>query len=475
MGSRHRWSDRPSFLAFLAVDQEDATMTAHTREHVSPQHVPAQHVPAQHIATVIIGAGQAGLSLSRCLAARGLEHVVLDRGGVAHSWRTQRWDSFTLLSPNWQTRLPGHRYRGPDPEGFMTGAQVVAFFEEYARSFAAPVRTGVTVRRVRPTADGWLLDTTSGTLTATNVVVATGDLGHPRIPAVGADLPADLVALHTSAYRNPAQLPAGTVLVVGAGPSGQQIAAELAAAGRRVHLAVGRHRCLPRRYRGRDTYWWMDRLGMLDRTVDSLPGGRGRSPNAVLAGGVRDLDVRRLVAEGVTAHGRLTGLDGRTLTFADDLPATLADAEGNARRFRATVDAHVAASGLDVPVEQVPEPGDAPWLTDAPRTLDLDDVAAVVWATGFGRDHRYVEAPVLDGDGEPAHRRGVTAAPGLYFLGLRWQYRRNSSFIDGVGADAEFLADQIERRRIERRATDRREAERREVEGAPDARELTAA
>ena len=211
------------------------------------------HDSSRHVPTVVIGAGQAGLSVSRCLTARGLEHVVLDRGTVAHSWRTQRWDSFTLLSPNWQTRLPGYRYRGPEPDGFMTGAQVVAFFEDYARSFAAPVRGGVTVRRVVPTAGGWLLDTTSGPLTATDVVVATGDLAHPSIPAAAADLPPDLVTLHTSAYRNPAQLPAGAVLVVGAGPSGQQIAAELAASGRRVHLAVGRHRSLPRRYRGRDT------------------------------------------------------------------------------------------------------------------------------------------------------------------------------------------------------------------------------
>jgi putative flavoprotein involved in K+ transport len=376
------------------------------------------------VPTVVVGAGQAGLALSRCLTARGLRHVVLERGTIAHSWRTQRWDSFTLLSPNWQTRLPGYGYSGPDPHGFLTGPQVVAFFEDYARSFAAPVRCDVAVRRVRPAAEGWLVDTTAGPLSAANVVLATGDLGHPRIPAVAARLPRDLVQRHSSAYRNPAQLPAGPVLVVGAGPSGQQVAAELAAAGRRVHLAVGRHRCLPRRYRGHDAYWWMDRLGMLDRTVDSLPAGRRRSPNAVLAGGVRDLDVRRLVAEGVTAHGRLLAAEGDVLTFAGDLPATLAAAEDNARRFRAAVDAHVATHGLDVPAETVADRGDEPWTTRAPRTLALADLAAVVWATGFGRDHRYVEAPVLDEDGEPVHRRGVTAAAGLYFLGLRWQYRR---------------------------------------------------
>jgi putative flavoprotein involved in K+ transport len=442
MGSRRRWPRRPRFLAFGTADQEDTVTTPPTIH-------PAAHPAArpEHVPTVVVGAGQAGLALSRCLTARGLEHVVLERGTVAHSWRTQRWDSFRLLSPNWQTRLPGHRYTGPDPDGFMTGGQVVAFLEDYARSFAAPVRSGVTVRGIRPAGGGWLVDTTDGPLSAGNVVLATGDLAHPRIPALAAHLPRDLVQRHTSAYRNPAQLPAGAVLVVGAGPSGQQIAA-----GRRVHLAVGRHRCLPRRYRGHDAYWWMDRLGMLARTVDSLPTGPHRSPNAVLAGGVRDLDVRRLVAEGVTAHGRLLGVHRGTLSFAGDLPATLAAAEDNARRFRAAVDAHVAAHGPAVPVETVPAPADAPWIADAPRTLDLDGVAAVVWATGFARDHRDVEAPVLDADGEPVHRRGVTAAPGLYFLGLRWQYRRNSSFVDGVGADAEHVADHIAARGADRTA-----------------------
>ena len=398
-----------------------------------------------HIATVVIGAGQAGLALSHCLTARGLEHVVLDRGTIAHSWRTQRWDSFTLLSPNWQTRLPGYRYRGADPAGFMTGAQVVAFFEDYARSFAAPVRGGVTVRRVTPLGRRWLIDTSTGTLTADNVVVATGDLTHPHVPRLGSGLSPRIAQLHTSAYRNPAQLPAGAVLVVGAGPSGQQIAAELAADGRRVHLAVGRHRCLPRRYRGRDTYWWMDRLGMLHRTADSLASGARRSPNAVLAGGTRDLDVRRLVAEGVVAHGRLLGVEGGIATFADDLAATLATAEGNAQRFRAAVDAHVAASGLDVPAAR-PEP-DPARIPDAPRELDLRTVGAVVWATGFRRDHGYIDADVVV-DGEPVHHRGVTTAAGLYFLGLRWQHRRSSSFIDGVGGDAEYLAEHIARREV---------------------------
>ena len=300
-----------------------------------------------HRNTVVIGAGQAGLAASWWLVNRGVDHVVLERGRVAEKWRTQRWDSFTLLSPNWQTRLPGHVYAGPDPEGFMTGAETAAFLTGYARSFAAPVVGGVSVTGVRPggPADvhGWALTTSAGPLTAGNVIVATGELGVPYVPP----LPMPVPAVHTGAYRNPDGLPPGAVLVVGAGPSGQQIARELAAAGRPVHLAVGRHKALPRRYRGRDAYWWMDRLGMLSRSVDTLPGGRPprRGPNAVLAGGTRDLDVPALAAEGVVVHGRLLDVRDGTAVFGDGLAATLATAEANAERFRAAIDAYVAATG----------------------------------------------------------------------------------------------------------------------------------
>lgn len=395
------------------------------------------------VGTVVIGAGQAGLAMSRCLSDRGLPHVVLERGAVANSWETQRWESFRLLSPNWQTRLPGHRYSGPDPNGFMTGAEVVEFLRGYARSFDAPVHTGVEVQRVRRGPAGWRVQTDAGTVDAGSVVVATGDLARPRLPGIAAALPPGLRQVHAGDYRRPAQLPDGTVLVVGAGPSGQQIARELAAAGRRVHLAVGRHKCLPRRYRGRDAYWWMDRTGMLARTVDSLPGGApGRTPNAVLAGGTRDLDVPALVAEGVVAHGRLRAVRDGVAEFADDLAATLEQARGNADRFRTTVDAFVAAHGLDVPEEADPA---TPAVPPGPRRLDLAaaGVTSVVWATGFRRDLSFVDAPILDPSGTPRHRRGVTDAPGLFLLGLRWQHRRSSSFLDGVGADAEFLAERI--------------------------------
>jgi len=387
-----------------------------------------------HRNTVVIGAGQAGLAASWWLVNRGVDHVVLERGQVAEKWRSQRWDSFTLLSPNWQTRLPGHAYAGPDPEGFMTGTQTAAFLAGYARSFAAPVRSGVSVTSVRPDGGGWTLTTSAGSLTACNVIVATGELGAPHVPSIAVPVP----ALHTSDYRNPHGLPQGAVLVVGAGPSGQQIARELAAAGRPVHLAVGRHKALPRRYRGRDAYWWMDRLGMLSRSVESLPGGRPprRSPNAVLAGGTRDLDVPTLAAEGVVVHGRLLDVRHGVAVFGDGLAATLTAAEANADRFRAAVDAYVAATGYAAPSEAPRVRGT---VTEGPRELDLGDIAAVVWATGFRRDYSWLTAPVLDPDGEPVHERGITAAPGIYFLGLRWQSRRSSSFLDGVAADAEHV------------------------------------
>ena len=299
--------------------------------------------------TIIIGAGQAGLAMSRCLRDRGLPHLVLERGQVAQRWRSERWHSFTLLSPNWQTRLPGHRYAGSEPDGFMRAAQVADMLQAYARG--APVRTGVSVDAVRPSAHGWWVLTSAGSYLASNVVVATGDLDVPAVPALAVDLPPQVHQLHTSRYRRPAQLPAGGVLVVGAGPSGQQIADELARAGRAVHIAVGRHKSLPRRYRGRDAYWWMDRMGMLDRTVDSLPPHRAgrRTPNAVLTGGREDLDLHRLVRHGVVPHGHLTGCRHGILSFAADLASLVDAAEQNAIRFRAAVDDYVRRTGLDVP------------------------------------------------------------------------------------------------------------------------------
>ncbi len=283
-----------------------------------------------HATTIIIGAGQAGLALSRCLTEAGHDHLLLERGRVAERWRSERWDSFRLLTPNWQTRLPGFRYQGPEPDGFMDKGQVVDFFDAYAASFAPPVRTGVTVTRVtqRP-GGGWRVVTDRGEYEAANVVVATGHMDRPTVPATAARMPAGVDQLHSSQYRNPGQLPAGAVLVVGAGPSGQQIADELGRAGRRVVLAAGRHRALPRRYRGHDVYWWMERLGLLDRTVDTLPDpDQARDTrSSVLEGGTEDLDLRRLHRHGVQLTGRLLLVEGTRVAFGSSLADDLADAD----------------------------------------------------------------------------------------------------------------------------------------------------
>lgn len=403
--------------------------------------------------TLIIGAGQAGLALSSYLTAHGHDHLLLDRGSVGERWRSQRWDSFRLLTPNWHTGLPGLPYDGDDPDGFMDKAQAVDMFERYARSFDAPVRTGVAVHRVAPTPGGWQVGATAGTYEARNVVVATGHHALPRIPMpLATQIPVDVTQLHTSHYRNPAQLPDGGVLVVGAGPSGQQIAEELALAGRDVVLAAGRHRTLPRRYRGRDTHWWMAQMGTFDRTIDSLadPHAVRASPAFVLSGGLRDMDLRRLVAAGVQPVGRLTGVLGPVVWLADDLAEIVKRADANARGMRASIDEFIARTGVTAAPPDDPPPPPGRWATSAPRQLRLDRrrISAVIWATGYRRDYSWIDADVFDATGEPLQRRGVTTADGLFFLGLRWMYRRSSDTIHGVGRDAEYLADIIARRPV---------------------------
>ena len=400
--------------------------------------------------SIVIGAGQAGLAMSACLRMRGIRHVVLERGRVAERWRGERWDSFRLLSPNWQTRLPGHHYRGTEPDGFMTGPQVVELLERYAA--AAPVRTGTPVSSVAHQDGGYRVATPLGDMWCRNVVVATGDLDLPRFPRIAADLPAGLMQLHSSRYRNPDQLPSGAVLVVGAGPSGQQIADELARAGRKVHIAVGRHQMLPRRYRGSDSYWWLDRLGMLSRTVDSLAHPDDRfAPNAVLTGGTTDLDLHRLVRAGVHPHGRLCGFDGTSFTFGTDLAQTVTNAEVNAVRFRRAVDDYVHRTGSDAPPGSSESPTET-WLPgrDRPQQLRAAELGSVVWATGFTADWSWLPAGAVDAFGQPRQYRGVSPLSGLFFLGLKWQHRRSSHTIDGVGRDAGHLADHILGRFVER-------------------------
>ena len=400
--------------------------------------------------TVIVGAGQAGLALSRFLTRAGHEHVVLERGRIGERWRSERWDSLTLLTPNWLNELPGPM-RHADPDGFLGRGEFVDYLDAYARSFEAPVRAGVSVLEVAQSEPGFTVGTDSGAWEARNVVIATGYADEPRVPAIAASAPSAVLQLHASGYRSPAQLPPGGVLVVGAGPTGQQLAAELRRTGRDVTIAVGRHARMPRHYRGKDIWHWFALTGHLDQTLDDVPHERdaSRALSLVLSGanGGEPLDLGVLASLGVTVSGRLLGFVDRHAVFADDLEATSQRAEARMRRGLAKIDWHI--EGL--PHRERPN---AQWippvtLPPAPRTLDLvaAGVSTVIWATGYRRSYPWLNVDVRGDDGELRHRRGVTPVKGLYALGLRFQHRRRSHFIGGVGDDARFLASLLVARR----------------------------
>jgi putative flavoprotein involved in K+ transport len=397
--------------------------------------------------TVIVGGGHAGLAMSHALSRHGRPHVVLERGRLAERWRSERWDSLCFQFPNWSLALPDQPYDGDDPDGFATCAEVVAFIERYAAAIAAPLRTGVTVTALGagPGRDAFRLETSRGAIEARSVVVATGPYQQPAIPAAGAALPARILQVHSSAYRNPGLLPPGAVLVAGSGASGCQIVEDLLAAGRPVFLAVGRHRRFPRRYRGRDMFWWMERMGALDQTLEERPEARGR-PNPLVTGvgGGHDIDLREYAARGVVLLGHVEAADGERLRLAGDLHAQIARGDEGVAIFTRSVDAFVAQAGLTAPEESLPPTGPMP-SGEPLRSLDLDaaGITSVIWATGFRRDFSWIGLPVLDAAGEPVHRRGVSAQPGLYFLGLPWLYTLKSSVLCGVGRDALHLAEQI--------------------------------
>ncbi|HVV08534.1 MSMEG_0569 family flavin-dependent oxidoreductase [Amycolatopsis sp.] len=403
-------------------------------------------MPDSHHSVVVIGAGQAGLSMSHCLGARGIDHVVLERDRIGHEWADRRWDTFCLVTPNWQCRLPGFPYRGPDPDGFMGKADIVGYVRDYAKSFDLPVREGVAVTRLRLSADGFAVRTGEGELTADQVVVATGPYQVPLIPRLAERLPESLVQLHSSDYRNPGQLPPGEVLVVGTGQSGCQIAEDLHLAGRKVHLSVGSAPRVARRYRGRDVVGWLDEMGYYQRGIDQFADAdavRFRANHYVTGrDGGHDIDLRAFARDGMRLYGRLSGFAGGVLRFAPDLRANLDAADGVSEGIKDSIDSYIEGNGIDAPEEARYVPVWEP--PGEPESAELGGITSVVWCTGFGRDHRWIELPIFDGRGYPTHQRGVTSCEGLYFLGLPWQYTWGSGRFCGVAADAEYLADRID-------------------------------
>lgn len=402
------------------------------------------------ITAVIVGAGHAGLAMSRCLAERSIDHVVLERGEVANSWQTERWDSLRLLTPNWQSRLPGYGYSGDQPDGYRTMAETVAFVERYARVIGAPVRTHTRVTSLRRTEDGYALATDRGEWRCAAVVLATGACNIADLPALARAVPPKITALTPMQYRNPGQLDQGGVLVVGASASGVQIADEIQRSGRPVTLSVGEHIRVPRVYRGRDIQWWMDAAGVLDQRYDEIDDlNRARNvPSLQLAGypDRRTLDLNSLGAIGVKVVGRLAGMRDGKAQFAGSLANKVALSDLKMNRLLDAIDAWAAQSGLQVP----PPERFAPTRVDTSPPLSLDlargDIHTIVWATGYRPDYSWLHVPVLDHKGRIRHDGGVVLdAPGMFLMGLQFMRRRKSALIDGAGDDARELSAHIVR------------------------------
>ena len=399
----------------------------------------------ESVDTVVIGAGQAGLSASYHLTQRGIEHVVLERGRVGETWRSERWDGFVLNTPNWTLDLPGFPYAGPEPDAFAPRAEVIRYFEEYAESFSAPVREGAEVTHVSRDGDGFLIETVGDALAAHSVIVAAGSYQRPTPAPLGRHLPEDVFQLHTRDYRRPAQLPDGGVLVVGSGQSGCQIADELVDAGRHVVLSVGRCPWFPRVYRGREVMHWLVETGRVDDTLESLPSPAARlACNPPVSGndGGHDCNPRWLARRGVDLVGRIADVDGHVVRFAEGLEASLAAGDEFLTAFKRRVDEYVSLSGLDVPEAEPAEPA-----MPARHVPELDlraaGVTTVLWANGFRPDHSWIEGVETDEQGWPIHERGISPIAGLSFVGLHWLYRRKSALLIGVGEDAEYVVSRL--------------------------------
>jgi putative flavoprotein involved in K+ transport len=398
-----------------------------------------------HTTTVIVGAGHCGLAASRCLSELSIDHVVLEKNEVAHAWRRQRWDSLRLLTPNWQCRLPGYAYEGPDPDGFMRAAQVADFIAEYAKVVAAPVMTGTTVISVRRTGDGYTVATDQGEWRCATVVLASGAFNVPRVPALAAGVPADVTSLTPMEYRNPEELGAGATMVVGASATGVQIAAEIRRSGREVVLSVGEHVRGPRLYRGKDIHWWMEAAGVLDERydeVDDIVRAR-RVPSMQLAGSDdrAPFDLNALTTLGVKLVGRLAGINDGRAQFSGSLRNKCELADLKLGRLLDTIDEWATAACLD---DSVPPPRRfEPTVVDSSPQLGLDlrggHIETIVWATGFRPDYSWLDVPVLDEKGMIRHDGGVVESPGMYLIGSPFLRRRKSSFMDGGRVDAEEL------------------------------------
>jgi putative flavoprotein involved in K+ transport len=398
------------------------------------------------IDVVVIGAGHAGLAASHLLSEQGVKHVVLERGEVANSWRNERWDSLKLLTPNWQTRLPGYHYSGNDPDGYMDMSDLVDHLQDYAEFSSAPICCNTAVTSVRRVNDGYRVTTDRGEYSAASVIIASGACNIASVPAVSRNVPANITQLTPHQYRSPEQVEEGGVLIVGASASGMQLADELLSAGRKVTMAVGEHVRMPRTWRGRDILYWMDRSGILAQRYDEVEDiSRGRRlPSSQLIGSnsKKILDLNSLSDQGAQIAGRLMGIQDGVAQFSGSLRNVCALADLKMKRLLNTIDNAIPANANTAPAEQF---DNTRLDTSPPLTLKLEDesIRTIIWATGFRPDYSWLDVPVLDRKGHIKHDGGIVESEGLYVLGLPLMRRRKSSFIFGIEDDARDITDHL--------------------------------
>lgn len=405
-------------------------------------------ITIQHIPVLIVGGGQAGLSVSWYLMREGIEHVVLERHRRFESWRHNRWDSFCLVTPNWQCRLPGWAYNGSDPDGFMLKDEIVDYLDGFADSFHPPLREGVDVTRVSPSeGGGYRVETTVGSWLAEQVVIATGGYDNPIVPPYAGDLDSSIVQIHSREYRRPSLLPDGGTLIVGTGQSGVQIMDDFHLERRPVHLAVGPAPRSPRKYRGRDATDWLYDAGTYAVTIDRHPDPVKAltQTNHYMSGrdGGKEIDLRRYALEGVRLYGSVSGGLGTQMTFLPDLEKNLDDADRSYMGIRTQIDAWIAAQGIEAPPEL---PFEKVWRPEQELTevdLAAEGISSIIWAIGFRPDYSWLQVDCFDERGKPIFRRGVTDEPGLYFIGLGWLNTWGSGRFLGIDEDSRYLAEQI--------------------------------
>jgi putative flavoprotein involved in K+ transport len=412
----------------------------------------SRHRPDKtHYAVIVVGGGQAGLAISYCLKQRGIDHLIFEKQRLAHAWRAQRWDSFCLVTPNWQCQLPGFPYPGNDPHGFMKKDEIVKYVEDYAASFGPPLTEGVTVTRLgRQDSGVFDISTSLGDYTADQVVVAAGGYHTPTVPRMAERLSEDVLQLPSTDYKDPQSLPEGGVLVVGSGQSGCQIAEDLHLAGRQVHLCLGGAPRSPRKYRGKDVVDWLHQMGYYDMPIHEHPlRERVRAKaNHYLTGrdGGREIDLRKFAAEGMRLYGRLQNVSGNRMEFRADLKQNLDQADAVAESIKTTIDNFIDKRQIAAPTEARYRPVWQP--EQEPVALDYREagIGTIIWCIGYRSDFGWIDIPVFDGKGYPGHQRGVTGIKGLYFLGLPWLYTWGSGRFSGIAKDADHVAECIEAR-----------------------------